>query len=115
MASTNMRRHMSTLLRPKVVSDYQAARVSQERLKWKAYTVLTWVVTLGAGFFMSMQEHPGVPGSGDHALKSYQRWVRKTWEDVVLGAGASSTAESATTNQSPVAAAEPAQPSKPLA
>lgn len=89
MASSAARRHMSTLLRPKVVSDYQAARVSQERLKWKAYTVLTWVVTLGAGFFMSMQEHSGVPGSGDHALRNYQRWVRQTWEDVVLGASGS--------------------------
>ncbi len=77
----------TTLLRPQVVSDYQAARVSKERFKWRAFTVLTWAVTLGAGFFMSMQDHPGVPGTGDHALKSWQRFVRRTWEDVVLGAG----------------------------
>lgn len=92
MAYNAARRQMSTLLRPKVVSDYQAARVSQERLKWKGFTVLTWVVTIGAGFFMSMQEHSGVPGTGDHALRNYQRWVRQTWEDVVLGVGGSKPA-----------------------
>lgn len=73
-----------TLVRPKVVSDFQKTRVSAERFKWRVFGVGTWMLTLGAGAYVASQRYEGLPGTGEHALSGLQRGMRKAWDDLML-------------------------------
>ena len=95
-----------TLVRPKVVSDFQKTKVTAERFKWRVFGVGTWVLTLGAGSYVASQRYEGLPGTGEHALSGLQRGVRKAWDELLL-LGASSAA-------APAAPAADAKDSKEL-
>jgi hypothetical protein len=75
------------VLRPRVVSDYQSARVSSERAKWRLFGIATWVLTAAAGAWVALSSFPGLPGSGEHALSPLQRVVAGA-ADAVAGAAA---------------------------
>ena len=77
----------SSVLRPRVVSDYQSARVSSERAKWRLFGIATWVLTAAAGAWVALSGFPGMPGSGEHALSPLQRAVAGA-ADAVAGAAA---------------------------
>ena len=77
----------SSVLRPRVVSDYQSARVSSERAKWRLFGIATWVLTAAAGAWVALSSFPGLPGSGEHALSPLQRVVAGA-ADAVAGAAA---------------------------
>jgi hypothetical protein len=72
-----------TLVRPKVVSDFQNQRVQKERLKLRIIHILKWVITLSAGWYVAMQPRPH-----DHALTNLQKWWNRKWDEFfVTGAG----------------------------
>lgn len=74
-----------TLFRAPVLSEFQKTKVTSVQRRWKVFTLVTWVVTAGAGFtYASRTEFKG-DSRGDHSLRPFQHGLRTIQEAFVTG------------------------------